>query len=117
VDTEFYEPPPPDDLWPTVTEGDLRFNQYARRRMRGRGVTEHDVRYVMANPRIERPSKKGTVSGRWETTGTDQCGRDIRVVWAPAEDGQIIWVTNAIVLDRSMFRLTGVWPVPVAKEG
>lgn len=67
------EQPPPDDLW-SYYEGELRYHTHSRDRMALRGITEQDIRYIIAN-------------------GSPEPGRDGRVIYgATAPDCRVMHV-------------------------
>lgn len=88
--------PVPD--WPgfPLYKGVLSFTTYAKTRMRTRGVTEKDVRHVLANPTKEYPSDKPGQHDRMLREGIDAAGRYLRVITKDRKKGgfhviNVIW--------------------------
>jgi hypothetical protein len=96
--------------WPKH-EGPLIFDKRAAADiMRKRGMTEDDVRMVLANPSKEHPSDKEP--GRWVTEGIGPDGQMYRVVTS-VDDTGVLHCTTAFPLDAKP-----VWvQVPADRAG
>jgi hypothetical protein len=95
---KLFEDPHPVPDWPGFDshKGVLVFTTYAKGRMRLRGVTEKDVRHVLANPAKEEPSDKPGQHDRMLREGVDSAGRYLRVITRDRKKGgfhviNVIW--------------------------
>lgn len=95
---KLYEDPHPVPDWPgfPLYTGILDFTSYAKARMRGRGVTEKDVRHVLANITTEYPSDKPGKKDCTVREGVDGVGRYLRVITKDRKKGgfhviNVIW--------------------------